>query len=83
MKLHINIGENDLNRQVEHAREFLLKRCQVRVMVQLRGREKSRPQVAVDFLKEVVDSLTDVGVPQSVPGPGNLAVILNPVKKHN
>jgi len=83
IKLHINVGENDLKRQLEHARMFLIGRDQVRVMVQLRGREKSRPQVAVDFLNHALEQLADVGVAQSTASAGNLAVILNPLKKHN
>jgi translation initiation factor IF-3 len=83
VKLHINIGESDLNRHIAQARTFLEKRNQVRVMVQLRGREKSRPQVAVDFLNEVLEQLEDVATPQAAPSATNLSIVLNPAKKKN
>lgn len=81
LKLHTNIGGSDLTRMVEQAKSFLEKRNQVRIMVQLRGREKSRPQSGVEFLNNVLEQLAEYGTAQRAPSPDNLTVVVNPAKK--
>ena len=80
IRLHTNIGANDLAIKVKQIEKFLSKKEQVRITVQLRGREKSRPQSAVDFLMEVVETLKEVSMPQKLPTVTNISVMLNPKK---
>jgi len=81
LRFHINVGDADKARQVEKAKEFLAKKNQVKLFLQLRGREKSRPQVGVDFLNEILEELGTHGTVVNPPRPDNLVVILNPKKQ--
>lgn len=64
------------------AQNFLSKGEQVQIRVQLRGRQKSRPQVALDFLNSTVEEwLTGHGRPTGQPTTERLQVTFNPKKK--
>lgn len=80
VRFHLTVGEADKQRLIEQAKSFLGKRDQVKVTVQLRGRERSRPQYAIEFLNEIVEQLKDYGSPANAPKPDNLQVTLNPKK---
>lgn len=81
LRFHINVGDADRDRQIEKAKEFLTKRDQVRLFLQLRGREKSRPAVAIDFMNEILEELKDYGTAVNPPRPDNLTITLNPKKQ--
>jgi translation initiation factor IF-3 len=81
LRFHINVGDADRARQIDKAKEFLVKKNQVKVMLQLRGREKSRPQLGVDFLNEVLEELAPYGAAANPPRPDNLSATLNPKKQ--
>jgi len=81
LRFHVNIGENDRLRQIEKAKKFLLDRDQVKLFVQLRGREKSRPQVGLDLLKLIVEELDEHGTPMTEPRYDNLIITLSPKKQ--
>lgn len=80
IRLHTNIADHDLQIKVKQIETFLHKKDQVRITVQLRGREKSRPQSGLDFLLEILEKLTDYGKAQTSPTVNNLSVVLNPKK---
>jgi translation initiation factor IF-3 len=80
IRLHTNIGDNDLKVKLKQVESFLSKKDQVRITVQLRGREKSRPQSGLDFINKIIEQLEHIGKPQTMPTTVNLSVVLNPKK---
>ncbi len=55
-----NIGDGDLQIRIKRAREFLEDGNRVKITVQLRGREKAFPEVAIEKLEIIEKELTDV-----------------------
>ena len=53
--------------KVDDARRWLLQGHKVRVTVKFRGREMDYPEIALEDLKEVAQSLSDVGVIEQSP----------------
>lgn len=82
VKFHLNIGDADRDRLIKRAEEFLLKHSQVKVIVQLRGREKAHPYKGVEFLNMVMKELSHVGSPANNPNASSLFITFNP-KKHS
>lgn len=78
LRFHPTIGDADRARLVEKAQGFLSRHDQVRVFVQLRGREKSRPLVGLEFLNNILAELEEFGSPANPPRQDNLTVTLNP-----
>lgn len=83
VRFGLNIGVHDLGTKLNQARRFLQGGNQVKMLLVLRGRENSRPEHAQEFLRGVVDNLTDDGV---VSGPLNqsgrqMSLTLNPRKR--
>lgn len=81
LRLHLNIAENDLNRKLAQALKALSKGEQVRVQLQLKGREKSRTQFALDRFNEIIEPLTESGTLNKQPSADNLNVVVFPRKK--
>jgi len=80
IRLHLNIAPHDLEIKIKHVEQFLAKKEQVRVTLQLLGRERSRPQSGVDFMMGVINRLSDYGTAQKLPTATNLSTTLNPKK---
>lgn len=59
-RLGPNIGEGDLQIRVKRAREFLEDGNRVKFTVQLRGREKAFPDVAIEKLEIIEKALADI-----------------------
>ena len=53
--------------KVDDARRWLLQGHKVRVTVKFRGREMDYPEIALEDLREVAQSLSDVGVIEQAP----------------
>lgn len=81
LKFHLNIGEADRERFVRKAGEFLSKREQVKVIVQLKGREKAHPERGVEFLNVIIRELANISSPANTPSRGSLFVTFNPKKR--
>lgn len=81
LKFHLNIGEADRDRLIRKAEEFLEKRSQVKVIVQLRGREKANPMRGVEFLNRIIEELAVVGSPANPPNSASLFITFNPKKR--
>jgi translation initiation factor IF-3 len=78
----MTIAEHDLARKLVQATKALDKGEQVRVQLQLKGREKSRPQSAVEWLNgHVLTPLSGISTLNKPPTPQNLNVVLFPKKK--
>jgi translation initiation factor IF-3 len=83
IRLHLNIAEHDLGIKLNQVKKFLAKHDQVRVTVQLLGREKSRPGSGLEFLTDIITKLEDYGTPANQPNLkniSNISVTLNPKK---
>jgi len=52
IQLTLTIGKNDLERKMKQAQKFLTNKEQVRVTVLLKGRQKSSPERAAEFLNQ-------------------------------
>ncbi|RJP52569.1 MAG: translation initiation factor IF-3, partial [Anaerolineaceae bacterium] len=53
--------------KVDDARRWLLQGHKVRVTVKFRGREMDYPEIALEDLKEIAQSLSDVAVIEQAP----------------
>ena len=53
--------------KVDDARRWLLQGHKVRVTVKFRGREMDYPEIALEDLKEIAQTLSDVGVIEQAP----------------
>lgn len=75
----LKISENDLDRKMKQAQKFLQDKNQVRIILVLKGREKSRPEYAVDFLNRICsDYLDDFGKCASKAVERNFQITYNP-----
>jgi translation initiation factor IF-3 len=81
LRLGINIQDHDLNIKLKQARKWLESKEQVRVTVQLKGREKGRPEKALEMLNKIIELISDFGSPTSLPSTSKLIVTFNPKKK--
>lgn len=68
--------------KVDDARRWLLQGHKVRVTVKFRGREMDYPEIALEDLKEVAQSLSDVGMIEQAPmmEGRTMLVVLGPAK---
>ena len=68
--------------KVDDARRWLLQGHKVRVTVKFRGREMDYPEIALEDLKEVAQSLSDVGIIEQPPmmEGRTMLVVLGPAK---
>ena len=61
MKFRPNIAENDLNTKIRQIRKFLTKHLQVRVVVNLKGREITHKDFAHRLLNKIGEGTQDLG----------------------
>lgn len=68
--------------KVDDARRWLLQGHKVRVTVKFRGREMDYPEIALEDLKEVAQSLSDVGIIEQAPmmEGRTMLVVIGPAK---
>lgn len=67
IKLRPKIDDHDFGVKVGHVRRFLSAGHQVKVTIMMRGREISRPQLAVDMLNRVIVAVADCGKADGTP----------------
>jgi translation initiation factor IF-3 len=80
MKFHKNISEHDLEIKAKKIEQSLQKKHQVKIQLNLIGREKSRPEQAVQWLNELTARFETISKPNREPTPDNLTVVLFPKK---
>ena len=68
--------------KVDDARRWLLQGHKVRVTIKFRGREMDYPEIALEDLREIAQSLADVGVIEQAPmmEGRTMLVVLGPAK---
>lgn len=54
IKLSLNIGENDLKQKIYQTVNFVTSGHDVEILIRLKGRENSRPDIGIEFLKKIV-----------------------------
>jgi len=67
IRLRPKTNEHHRGFKVDDARRWLLQGHKVRVTVKFRGREMDYPEIALEDLKEIAQSLSDVGVIEQAP----------------
>lgn len=60
IKLSAKIAQNDINYKIKHAMNFLEGGKHVRFRVFLKGREMANPEVGVELLNDVYNSISDI-----------------------
>lgn len=80
IRFHKNIAEHDLEIKSRKIEQALLKKSQVKLRLQLMGREKSHPEQGVEWLKELVEKFSEISTSNRTPTKDNLVVILFPKK---
>lgn len=60
MKFRMRIDTHDMQTKVNHIKKFLSKGHTVKILVEMRGRERSAPLMAHDKLTLILDSLGEV-----------------------
>lgn len=61
------IAEHDLDTKRRAAERFLKKGDQVRISVQMRGRQKAHPELARQLIDRLIEELSEVGSPMRPP----------------
>jgi translation initiation factor IF-3 len=67
IRLRPKTNEHHRNLKVRDARRWLENGMKVKVRIRFRGREITYPEIALEDLKEVAESLSDVGVVEQAP----------------
>lgn len=80
LRLRPAIADNDYQRIISKATDFLSKRHPVRFQVMLRGRQNANPELGTELLNRVIQDLEEVGNAQRLPTTKNLTITLNPKK---
>ncbi|PIR43817.1 translation initiation factor IF-3 [candidate division WWE3 bacterium CG10_big_fil_rev_8_21_14_0_10_32_10] len=66
-RLGISTGDHDINIRVERARKFLRRKDKVKFTLSYKGREIIHKELGFEKMKTVLESLADVGTPESYP----------------
>ncbi len=82
IRLRPKTNEHHRGFKVEDARRWLLQGHKVRVSVRFRGREMDYPEIALEDLREIAQSLADVSVIEQAPmiEGRTMLVVLGPAK---
>jgi len=82
IRLRPKTNEHHRGFKVDDARRWLLQGHKVRVTVKFRGREMDYPEIALEDLKEIAQSLSDVGIIEQAPmmEGRTMLVVLGPAK---
>ena len=67
LQLNPSIQEHDLNVKINHAKEWIDKKCRVRVSMSFKGRENLHKEAGLVKFKAVVDALVAHGAVISSP----------------
>lgn len=84
IRLTFRIGQGDLDRQREHAVDFLQKNHPVRIQMIMKGRENAHKDLAKQKVLAFIDSLQEYGKLEQDPKPQGhqIIAIIKPLKKN-
>lgn len=71
VRLSLRISPHDLALRISQTQKFLDNGDKVRVEIMLRGREKAKPQMAVQMLSSFISKLNDARIEQAPVSQGN------------
>lgn len=82
IRLRPKTNEHHRGFKVEDARRWLLHGNKVRVTIKFRGREMDYPEIALEDLKEIAQTLSDVSIIEQAPmmEGRTMVVVLGPAK---
>lgn len=75
IRLTFRMGEGDSNRQLEKAKEFLSDGHPIKIQLLMKGREKAHKDLAIEKIKTFIESLAEVGQPDSSPKVSNHQIL--------
>lgn len=82
LRLRPNIADHDLQTKIKQIRRFLEKTLQVRVTVQMKGREVTHKDLAHSLLNKVRDATRDLGRMDSRKDSGrNIQTMISPLAR--
>jgi translation initiation factor IF-3 len=67
LKMRVTIDPHDRDVKMRKAREFLEEGDKVKITLEFRGREQSRPQLGESLMAAVIKNIQDIGEPESQP----------------
>jgi translation initiation factor IF-3 len=67
IQLSVNISDHDLSIKAKKAKEFLNDGDKVKVVLSLKGRERSSPERAEYVILKFAESVEEIGIPESMP----------------
>lgn len=82
LRFSVNIDTNDLNTKARHAKKFIENGDKVKITIKLFGRERGRPEVAVNVLNDFFDEfLKDIAQKEREPKieGRNVLMIISPL----
>lgn len=80
MRFHKNIAEHDLEIKARKIEQALQKKQQVKIRLQLIGRERAHPEQGVLWLEKLIERFSDISISNKKPTKDNLVVVLFPKK---
>ena len=83
MRLRPKIEPHDYETKRNHIEKFLLGGDKVKVTIQFRGREQSRPEMGYRLLQKLAEELAEIAVVEFAPKQEgrNMTMVLGPAKK--
>jgi translation initiation factor IF-3 len=83
MRLRPKIEPHDYETKRTHIERFLLGGDKVKVTIQFRGREQSRPELGYRLLQKIAEELAEVAIVEFAPKQEgrNMTMVLGPAKK--
>ena len=83
IRFRLKIDPHDYETKKGHVVRFLEGGDKVKVMIMVRGREQSRPEMGVRLLTRLADEVSNLGSVESMPKQDgrNMTMVLGPVKK--
>ncbi len=82
MKFKLNIGPSDYDMKIKHIMRFLQSGHTVKVTIWFSGREVSRPEMGVDLMCDICESLAESGTTTVNPNLNgkNMTMVIDPFK---
>ena len=83
IRFRLKIDPHDYGTKKGHIERFLRAGDKVKVMIQFRGREQSRPEAGIRLLSRLADDIAELGFVESQPKQDgrNMVMVIAPVKK--
>ncbi|MCG2798482.1 MAG: translation initiation factor IF-3 [Cellulomonas sp.] len=83
IRFRLKIDPHDYGTKVGHIERFLKGGDKVKVMIQFRGREQSRPEMGIRLLNRLAEDVSEFGFVESTPKQDgrNMVMVIGPVKR--